>query len=192
MTKSVYLIGPPGVGKSTLMERLLSGYERLHPMKHVGPPRTTALVYEPLIGPGDQEPTGVSLGYRRQSFSGTDALGMSVNPQAIAWVESGAARAWAEVWGEGARLANKAFLRALDRHTELTVIELVAPWAELTARCRERGSDQADSWRRGAGTRAAKLASQLMMDGVRVHTVDADRPVFDVEADVRWLLRGGQ
>jgi P-loop Nucleotide Kinase3 len=185
VTRSVYLIGPPGVGKSTLMDGLLADYTRYEPVKVESPPRTTSLVYEPMT---DRFGTrAVSLGYRRKAFSGTDALGMSVNPQAVAWVER-SADDWDAIFGEGARLANKAFLSALDRHTDLTVVELVAGWETLTQRCAERGSAQSEGWRLGAGTRAQRLSSELMMNGVRVCTVEADRPADDVLADVRWRL----
>jgi hypothetical protein len=176
------------------MDGLLSEYSRGAPAKVPCPARTTALTYEPLFRRDDSSPVpfvteahGVSLGYRRKTFSGTDALGMSVNPQAVAWAETGA-QDWDEVWGEGARLANRAFLTTLDRHTQLTVIELVAPERTLDRRCAERGSEQNIGWRRGAGTRAHRLSSELMMNGVTVYTVDADRAADDVLADVRWRL----
>jgi hypothetical protein len=58
----------------------------------------------------------------------------------------------------------------------------------LDRRCAERGSEQNIGWRRGAGTRAHRLSSELMMNGVTVYTVDADRAADDVLADVRWRL----
>ena len=187
MTRAVYVIGPPGVGKSTLMEGLLADYVRSLPVKVPSPPRTTSLVFEPMAYRGFDD-YAVSLGYRRKQFSGTDALGMSVNPQAVAWAEQFATD-WDEVWGEGARLANKAFLLALDRHTDLTVVELLAPWDVLTERCARRGSAQTESWRRGAATRAHNLSSELMMRGVRVHSVEATDCASDVLDDTEHLLR---
>lgn len=185
MTRAVYLIGPPGVGKSTLMDGLLAPFERRGPIKVPAPVRTTPLSYEELWNGG--RPVGCSLGFRRKSFSGTDALGMSVNPQAVAWAETGAA-GWGEIWGEGARLANRAFLQALDRHTDLTVVELVAAPRMLDERCALRGSSQSTAWRSGAATRARTLSSELMMKGVRVEEVDANGPADAVLADVQWRL----
>jgi hypothetical protein len=176
------------------MDALLAEYDRGDPWKIPAPPRTAPLVVEHLYAPDNATPApftresfGVSLGYRRKAFSGTDALGMSVNPQACAWAALGA-RDFEQVWGEGARLANKAFLMALHGSTDLTVVELVAPGRILDERCAQRGSEQSLSWRQGAGTRAANLSSQLMMLGVRVVTIDAARPAADVERDVRERL----
>jgi hypothetical protein len=154
VTRSIYLLGAPGVGKSTTLTAVLDhlGYargdaERLHGL----------LWGQPLVLGSDQ--VGVELGRQRDAFSGTDALGMAVAPDALAWVEMmrkvGGHTAGIElVVAEGARLGIVKFLVALAAASDLTLVHLHADDDTLDARCTQRGSNQSPAWRRGAATRA--------------------------------------
>lgn len=175
-TPAVYLIGPPGVGKSTLMEGLTGRYQTATPVKVPCPRGKTPLVYEYLYRPSPEggDLAGARLGLTRPQFSGTDALGMSVNPQAVAWAEQlTPALEDFTIYGEGQRLANMPFLQALHETTDLTVLWLQAPETLLDLRCERRGSNQSPAWRKAAGTRVLNLASKLETAGVRLVAVDA-------------------
>ena len=167
----VYLIGAPGVGKTTLMEALTAACTR-------------RLVVEPFAHEWlyrDGELVGVELGRRRGSFAGTDALSMSVGPEASRWVRRCRARL---VLGEGARLATRRFLYAArSAGYRITLVHLVAPAAVLDERRARRGSAQDPAWMRGAESRAARLAAQLRYDAA-VHELDATAPVQDLVADL--------
>lgn len=187
MTRALYLVGPPGVGKSSVTERLLS------PWLLSTPKRLQGLLWGEWLVDGDG-PFGVYLGQHRPTFSGTDALGMAVQPDAIRWVEDdvvpmcldpyrdGSAQ---RVIGEGARLGNAAFLTVLAKHADLTVIYLSAPQEVLDERCERRGSTQSVSWRKGAGTRALRTAERCEEAGVRVVSVNGTAPLDLVVDTIR-------
>lgn len=168
----LYLVGPPAAGKSTLMAALTAGAAR-------------SAVDRPV--PHDIMAGGAAaeVGRRREEFSGTDALGMAVNPLAISWV---ATAPFPLLLAEGARLANKAFLyAALTAGYRVTLALLDTDQATLDRRCAERGSHQSVSWRRGAATRARRIAETMELDA-RVLRLDAAHHISDLAASLRVLV----
>jgi hypothetical protein len=169
-THVVYFAGEPGVGKSTAMSDLTDGYGReivSHKLKG-GPARETLT--------RDGETVGVELGRRfgphPEGFPGTDAMSMSAIVGVESWLVSGAAATeTALVLGEGARLANRRFVRAcLIGGVKLTVVYFHDP-AGAELRRKARGGGQNETWVRGQATRAANfyaMARHVMV------TTDAD------------------
>ena len=153
---SLYLLGAPGVGKSTV---LAAAIERMR-----FTPLPEDRVHGRLIGhpmyDRHGEVTGLYLGRHREQFPGTDGLSMAVAPDAREWARGladGTHLQW--IVGEGARLGNVGFLRALGETTRLTLALLTATEETLTERRDGRGSTQTPSWMRGAAT-AARNAFQ--------------------------------
>lgn len=179
---ALYVVGEPGVGKTTLVERILAPYDRLPPTR-LG---YGVLEGEPLIEHGVV--CGLHLGKRRPSFGGTDALGMTVLPDAIRWANE--APMPERLIGEGARLTHPHFLAALAQRTRLIVVHLVAEPETVEARIAARGSKQRPAWRKGQQTRVRNAARTAADVGVRVERVDADLPADAVEARVRDLVAG--
>jgi hypothetical protein len=176
MTAALYVLGAPGVGKSTFVKAYLQANA------WTALPEPTRL-HRTLIGHylADRtgEVTGVYLGKHRQQFPGTDALSMAVAPDARVWARN------LEPWlgfivGEGQRLGNAGFLRALGENTELTVVLLVADEAVLDARCEERGSAQAPGWRRGAAKGAANAFRDAQQYASAVVVLDANQPTAEL------------
>lgn len=152
----VYVSGPPGAGKSTLMAHLTRYCGRT--------PITGTIPHDLLTLPtGNSLPppsfnTAVELGRRREKFSGTDALSMSIQPKAVQYMAR-PGLAHTLVLAEGDRLANINFLdHCRDLGWAVTLVNLYAPGTLLDERCAARGSTQNEGWRQGRITKAANLA----------------------------------
>lgn len=153
----LYIVGPPGAGKSTLMAELTRECDRLS--------ATGPVPHDLLCRPRDDDQNAdvaVEIGKRRENFSGTDALGMSIQPKAVAWIKT---RPHSLVLGEGARLGTTGFLMAA-RNTGYRVIlvHLGAPDDVLSQRRAQRGSKQNESWMQGATTRSRRLTERMWLD----------------------------
>jgi hypothetical protein len=190
---SVYLVGAPASGKSTLLSTLLSqaGWYVLPDAYKLTP----LLWAQRAVDPDSGRSSGLVLGKQRAGgFPGTDALSMGVNPQATAWALTLgdpplAGRSHpALVLGEGNRLGNGVFLRALAFTTRLHVIALTASDATLDARCDERGSNQAPSWRKGAASSAANAFLAVKDEAASITLLDTTDTTAPELA--RILLRG--
>lgn len=141
---ALYVIGEPGSGKSTLVERLTDGYRfeaRAEPFAHRFYPE--AGVHE--------------IGARRESFGGTDALSMSVITTVERWIIDTAPAA---VLAEGDRLANQRFFDFLIEHGyQLRIARLRVRWETGARRRRARGSEQDEKWVRGRRTKVDRLGA---------------------------------
>ena len=143
--RMVYLIGEPGIGKTTLMREYT---HRLGPAVEM----TKPLAYR--MGAGWLE-----LGRQRGMFSGTDGLSMSVQPLAIAWLRTLPATL---VLGEGDRLGNASFMEAVGAYAEVRCVAMVAP-PEVGA---ERRANRAqpftfnDTWLKGRISKVNNLLPQ--------------------------------
>lgn len=164
----VYVIGEPGVGKSTAMRTATAGLPRTFLPAQVG-----GVAREILLNPNTYQVAGVELGFRRSGgFSGTDALAMNAVVGACAYLRSGRAEQESQlILGEGARLGCARFLTAaVNAGWSVRLVHILG--AEVAAeRRRARGSKQNESWVKGSATRAARLSSQPPAH-VQVHYVD--------------------
>lgn len=173
MTTSVYLLGEPGVGRSTVMGELLSPWS-------VGPAVVLRgdLVGEPF---GDQDRIrGLHLGVRRGHRSGTETLPGTALADAVAWAHlTRALPRW--VLGEGARLAHHRFLAALSTRGPLLVVHLTASpkvcasrrSAVNTALGRPALADGVVRTIHAQAVRVARAAQ--LLDGATVISVDTER-----------------
>ena len=165
---ALYLLGAPGVGKSTVMAAYLKarGWEMLRPHRRVH----GKLVGHTMVSL-DGYPSGVYLGKHRPEFPGTDALSMAVAPDAREWAASipTYAASLDLIVGEGARLGNVGFLTALADVSRLTVVLLTASEERLTERRTARGSNQTPAWMRGAATGARNAFDRTLESPVAIY-----------------------
>lgn len=183
MKRLLYVVGEPGVGKSTFTACLLDdlGLKVGPYVKLLG-----LLSGHPLVGPpGSALNSGMYLGRRRAQFPGTDALSMGVQPDAVAWL-SQAPSLPDLIVGEGQRLGNVGFLDAGLSRVDSTVIHLVGE--DVAALRREaRGTGQNEGWVRASRTRAANFAAAAEHKlGLPVVTVSADS---DLDRQVALVRR---
>lgn len=165
MTRSVYVVGGAGSGKSTFTGQLIDRLElRYGPLVDLYSQRNAkALVTlrgHELLNPAGSR-VGMYLGVKRDSFPGTDGLDRASSPTGAAWL---AARDIAKppvIIAEGATLATKPFLAALRAYTDLLLVHLWAPPEEIQRRFFERGSNQAPTFVATTVTRSANRAAEL-------------------------------
>jgi energy-coupling factor transporter ATP-binding protein EcfA2 len=139
----LYVIGEPGAGKSTLVKHLTRG-----------------LPYEDTTSPFAfrRYDCGVwELGARRPDFSGTDALGLSVQPVVERTLEGFKPKL---VIAEGDRLANAKFFEAARGMGYTLHIVHLAGLGVAAMQRQIRGSNQNEAWVKGRRTKVYALAAQ--------------------------------
>lgn len=165
----LYLVGAPGVGKSTTARELTHRWDKTVM-------RTAPVPHVRLQHPVSGRTVGLELGVPRDTFSGTDSLAMDISPRALQWLSTLYAPF---AFGEGARLATRPFLTTLSRAgVDLTLVRLAADEELLLRRWQERGAKQNASWRKGAGTRADRISDWFLTQ------VSEHRPGFRTYLDL--------
>lgn len=162
--KLIYVIGLPGSGKSSTVRRALlskgyaNGTEHEQPVPHIEWSNGTATVTE--------------LGRRRESFSGTDALALNIQPKATDWLRTTRAQT---VIAEGDRLANPSFFaNAIDIAESFTVAWIDVPAELARSRAKRRAEnlgrpEQNETWWKG---RATKVSNLVEAHPDRLHRID--------------------
>lgn len=162
-TKALYIIGGPGAGKSTLMAETLDGWT-------AGP--YTKWTAKEMFGHYLEHPekgSGAYMGHLRPEYPGTDALSLSVAPQALRWLDALPLLGLDWVFGEGTRLSHMGFLTALNAVTDLTVVHLRTPPEVAAQRRAARGGKvMSDQYVKLATSKAENAALACSAAGIRV------------------------
>lgn len=177
MTRSVYVIGGAGSGKSTFMDQLLGrlGVE-MGPLTDLASKPNARGTKVTLRGHGlvGEPGEGLYIGCMRDSFPGTDGLDRASSIAGELWLELGDLPKY--IVAEGATLASRRFIGALHKHTELLLVHLHADEFVKELRFMERGSNQAEQFVRQTATRSANLERDMRKLGVRVYLCDTADP----------------
>ena len=139
----LYVIGYPGSGKSTAIAAALS---------HIP---VASVEYEPFAHIR-YEGGLVQLGRDRDTFSGTDALSMNVQPKVVRWLK---ATPHPVVIAEGDRLGNNKFFHLVKAAGwALEIVHFNVPVQVAYDRSVRRGSNYNESWYRGRVSKVYRLS----------------------------------
>lgn len=153
----LYIVGEPGIGKTTLAAAITAGWE-----------------YEeaPTPFPHTVYTNGVwQLGRQREGgYPGTDAMAMDIQPTVLQFMEGIKPKL---VMGEGARLGNATFLNRMRQiGYQLHIVNLVGPLLAMERRA-ARGSNQNENFIKGKRTQAINLSLRFKDETT---TIRADMP----------------
>lgn len=163
LTRAVYIVGGPGSGKSTMMAELLAGWTPGPYSKWTNRELFGHYLTHPKKG------LGAYMGHLRPEYPGTDALSLSVAPQAVLWTEALPLLGFSWVYGEGARLSHPGFLLKLAEVTDLTVVHLQVSDEEAARRRAARGGKLlSEQYCKVATTKANNVAQACRELGIRV------------------------
>lgn len=151
---TIYLIGQPGSGKTTLTKELQKDWAKVNmydkPFKYQE--------YEaPNLG------KVYSLGWDKEHFSGTDTLGNTVITRMPEFYKD-AAQDGAAIYGEGDRLASRTYFDLAKSYGRLYLFYLNTDDATAAtrreARSAETGKTQNPIWAKGRATKHRNLAKE--------------------------------
>lgn len=199
MTRALYLVGAPGVGKSSVIRAILQGGWDVGGVFNVTHRQTgfpclcTAHPWgykrwtqREMLGHLFTSPThgmAAYMGHLRSEYPGTDALSRSVMPQVKLWLPALPMVGLSWLFGEGERLGTVGFLTELADAAELRVVHLVAAAEVLEQRRADRpGKVLPEQHCKSKAAQAANVAQALS-----AVEVDADRPLAQVAADIMQL-----
>jgi hypothetical protein len=149
--KTVYIVGEPGVGKSTLMAALLHPKDGSIDVVHRKP--VPHVEFGALEWPNGR--VAMLGGVTGGAFPGTDTLSFTIIGAAEKWVLS---QPYDWLFAEGDRLAVDRFLTACKMSGELFVVWLHNPLAaDLRRKARARGVPQDETWVAGRRTKVHNL-----------------------------------
>lgn len=175
-TRSVYVIGGAGSGKSTFTAELLTelGYHWTGPLKdlHSAPNARGTVVTLRGHEMRGEEQSVLYLGVMRDEFPGTDGLDRASSFVGTEWLHREYGDLPDVIIAEGATLASRPFLTALHETTDLLLVHLYVDPVVADLRFLQRGSSQPDSFVKNTVTRSVNLLRDMAKLGVDCATVD--------------------
>jgi energy-coupling factor transporter ATP-binding protein EcfA2 len=159
--KLLYVIGEPGVGKTTLVRAVTQ--------------LPCEVQTKPYISWTHYTDKACQLGYDRKPFGGTDALGMAAQNHVLAWLNT---KPYRYILGEGDRLANMKFLKAVEEIGYDVTLAVLTCSPELLERRRAKRNAQLDKKQdeKWLKTRTTKVTNLRNMFEGEVWELDSGKP----------------
>lgn len=178
MTRSVYIVGGAGAGKSTFMGQILDPFvmtfddlEDLHTERNARGNPVTLRGHRVQSYDGQE---GLYIGCMREHFPGTDGLDRASSLPGKIWLET--AQLPDFIIAEGSTLSTRPFLTALHEQTDLLLVHLYADEMITDLRFLVRGSAQDPGWVKNTNTRASNLLRDLTALGSPAISLDTADP----------------
>jgi len=187
VTRSVYIIGGAGSGKSTFTQALLDCSNRsMNPLEdlHKTPNARGTIV---TLRGHRVGLDGLYLGCMRDEYPGTDGLDRASSITGEEWLEQGKHREFDWILSEGATLATRRFLGALAKHTELMLVHLVVEDFIRDLRFMRRGSTQNEQFVQNTVTRSANLFRDIECQRAEFNTGEPGEWDDALEICLSWL-----
>jgi GTPase SAR1 family protein len=183
VTKSVYIIGSAGAGKSTFTQQLLDNLgAKLGPLEDLHSLRNAKAL---VTLRGHRWPGGIYLGCMRDEYPGTDGLDRASSPVGAQWLNEGDVPD--VLVAEGATLATRPFLTALAQDTDLMLVHLVVEEFVRELRFMERGSSQDERFVQNTVTRSANLFRDIDCQKIEVDTSYPEHWDNGLRICLEWL-----
>jgi hypothetical protein len=176
MTRSLYVLGGAGTGKSTFTAQLLDAIDQ--PMSPLGDLHQRPNARGTIITLRGHliSPDGLYLGCMRQLYPGTDGLDRASSIAGEEWLMTGQHSQLTYIIAEGATLSTRRFLTALNEQTDLLLVHLRCDDWVRELRFAERGSAQDGGWIKNTTTRATNLLTAMTELGAAALDVDTADP----------------
>lgn len=176
MTQAVYIIGGAGTGKSTFTSALIERMDAvLGPLEDLHSKRNAkALVTLRGHRMNTLRKHGLYLGVMRDEFPGSDGLDRATSPTGEEWLLNGGLPDF--ILAEGATLATRRFLYALNLSTDLLVIALECDPVIHDLRLAARGAGQVSSFVLSTVTKTENLVRDLEKQLATIRRVQSDEP----------------
>jgi uridine kinase len=169
--KVIAVMGEPGSGKTSLMKNVMKGLGIGYEVEKHNLVRYHHSNNLYVLGIYEEDKT----------FSGTDALSMAVQPDAISFL--GTLNKGAVVLFEGDRLCTASFLEHCNSLYDTTVVYLKTDRDVRKERYAERGSNQNETWLAGRESKIANILTNMELMSViekrSNQTLDEQKDVVD-------------
>lgn len=144
----LFLVGPPGIGKTTLVRALFAKLDPLHLVHIVEKPKWT-------VAPG----ICAAGHYTGTTFDGADTVPYNGVPDCLAYWDKKLSRTPLTIF-DGDRFSFPACVGFFQsRNHPIKIVHMIASPETLTERRTSRGATQNPSWVKGRETKAARFAA---------------------------------